>query len=192
MVARGRTIMVTKIKLFLFFSILLPAILFPQRRGMKPAEQELLSEKRVALVIGNSVYKDSPLRNPVNDARVMTATLESFGFKVFAGENLNQKDMKIIIRDFGQQIKSSGVGLFYYAGHGIQSNGRNYLIPIGADITKEQDIELEAVDAGYALAEMEAAQNRMNIVILDACRNNPFGRSYRSASRGLAQIVFSA
>jgi uncharacterized caspase-like protein len=156
---------------------------------MKTTLQELQTEKRVALVIGNGAYHDSPLRNPVNDARLMSATLKSLGFKVLTGENLNQKEMKRIIREFGQQIKSSGVGLFYYAGHGIQSNGRNYLIPIGADITKEQDIELEALDAGYALAEMEAAQNRMNIVILDACRNNPFGRSYRSANRGLAQMT---
>jgi formylglycine-generating enzyme required for sulfatase activity len=122
----------------------------------------------------------------------MASSLRSLGFKVLTGENLGQKEMKKIIREFGQQIKSSGVGLFYYAGHGIQSNGRNYLIPIGAEIAKEQDIDLEAVDAGYALAEMEAAQNRMNILILDACRNNPFGRSYRSASRGLAQVAAPA
>jgi formylglycine-generating enzyme required for sulfatase activity len=155
---------------------------------MKSVPQEQ-AEKRVALVIGNGAYKESPLRNPVNDARAMASTLKSLGFKVLTGENLNQKEMKRIVRDFGEQIKSSGVGLFYYAGHGISSNGRNYLIPIGADISKEQDIDLEAVDAQYALAEMEVAQNRMNIVILDACRNNPFGRSFRSANRGLAQMT---
>ncbi len=160
-----------------------------QQRGMKSNAQEFSAEKRVALVIGNSAYKDSPLRNPINDADVVAATLKDLGFTILKGENLNQKETKQLIMAFGEMIKSSGVGLFYYAGHGIQSNGRNYLIPIGAMINKEEDIDLESVDAQYVLNEMGAAQNRMNIVILDACRNNPFGRSYRSLNKGLAQMT---
>ena len=144
------------------------------------------NERRIALIIGNGLYKEAPLRNPVNDARAIATALREFGFDVTLQENLPKREMEEQVRIFGRKIKTGAVGLFYFSGHGIQVNGRNYLIPIGHNIEKEQDIEFEAVDAGRVLAEMEAAENRLNIVILDACRNNPFARAFRSETRGLA------
>ena len=142
-------------------------------------------EPRVALVIGNSAYKVGQLSNPVNDARDMRAALRGLGFEVLGGEDLNRVQMLKAVREFGQKIRGGGVGLFYFAGHGVQVNGRNYLIPIGAEITSEAEVEYESVEAGFVLAQMEEARNRLNIVVLDACRNNPFARSFRSGSRGL-------
>lgn len=144
---------------------------------------------RTALVIGNGGYANAPLKNPVNDAADMAAALKSLGFEVLSYTNLDQNAMKRAIRDFGRKLHTNGsIGLFYYAGHGVQVRGVNYLIPIGASVNSEEEVEYEGVDAGLVLAQMEAAKNAMNIVILDACRNNPFARSYRSGEQGLAQI----
>ncbi|MCI0388511.1 MAG: caspase family protein [Acidobacteria bacterium] len=146
------------------------------------------AEQRVALVIGNGAYADGALANSVNDARDIAATLRQLGFAVSSGENLNRRRMEELIRDFGAKIRSGGVGMFYFAGHGVQVNGANYLIPIGATINGAAEVKFEAVDVGFVLAQMEEAQNRLNIVVLDACRNNPFARSFRSSSGGLASI----
>jgi len=146
------------------------------------------SEKRVALVIGNAKYAVSPLPNPENDARAMTVKLTELGFEVLSGYNRNQNEMKRLIREFGGKIKGGGVGLFYFAGHGVQVAGRNFLIPIGAQINEEAEVEYESVDAGFVLAQMQEARNRLNVIILDACRNNPFVRSFRSGTDGLASI----
>ncbi|MBF0541356.1 MAG: caspase family protein [Nitrospirae bacterium] len=148
----------------------------------------LQSEKRVALVIGNGKYKDSPLNNPVNDALAMAKVLEGLNFKVLSGTNLTQKEMKQLVISFGKEIKDGGVGLFYFAGHGVQVNGQNYLIPVSAVIESEEDVDVEALNVDSVLAKMASANNRLNIVILDACRNNPFARSFRSAASGLAQM----
>ncbi|MGA2401954.1 MAG: SUMF1/EgtB/PvdO family nonheme iron enzyme [Syntrophobacteraceae bacterium] len=145
-------------------------------------------EKRTALVIGNAAYASGPLRNPVNDARAMAKALEDLSFEVTLKENLDQKQMKREIQVFGEKLQKGGVGLFYYAGHGIQVNGRNYLLPVGAAIEHEKQVEYEAVDLGAVLSEMDYAHARMNIVILDACRDNPFARSFRSTSQGLASV----
>jgi formylglycine-generating enzyme required for sulfatase activity len=160
-------------------------------RGLKLNPDEISkarSEQRVALVIGNGGYESAPLRNPPNDARAMGTVLRELGFDVIERENLSQKDMKKDIQAFGQRLLKGGVGLFYYAGHGMQVNGRNYLIPVGAQIEHEKQVEYEAVDVGMVLAEMDHARNRLNIVILDACRDNPFSRSFRSGAQGLASI----
>lgn len=159
---------------------------FAQERGLRLEGSN--SERRVALVIGNGAYETAPLKNPVNDAQDMAKALGEIGFEVLYKENLNQNDMKRAVREFGAKIRNGGIALFYYAGHGTQVNGVNYLIPVGAKIEKEEEIEYECVDAGFVLAQMDNAGNRMNIVILDACRNNPFVRSSRSASGGLAQM----
>ena len=144
---------------------------------------------RTALVIGNGTYPNAPLTNPVNDATDVAAALRALGFEVLSYTNLDQNSMKRAIREFGTKLKlKGGAGLFYYAGHGVQVKGINYLIPVGTEINSEEEVEYEAVEAGLALAQMEAAKNSINIVILDACRNNPFARSYRSADKGLAQI----
>ncbi|NOT59889.1 MAG: SUMF1/EgtB/PvdO family nonheme iron enzyme, partial [Acidobacteria bacterium] len=96
--------------------------------------------------------------------------------------------MKELIRQFGLKLRQGGVGVFYFAGHGLQVNGRNYLMPIGAEITAAAEVEYEAVEAGFVLAQMEEARNRLNVVILDACRNNPYARGFRSGTGGLASV----
>jgi hypothetical protein len=156
-----------------------------------PATLPAATEQRTALVIGNSAYSSGPLKNPVNDATDMDAALQRLGFKVNLKKNANLETMEGAIEDFGNQLKRGGVGLFYYAGHGVQINGTNYLLPIGAKINKEADVKYQAVDANKILDEMATANNGLNIVMLDACRDNPFARSFRNAARGLA-IVSSA
>ena len=149
------------------------------------------TEQRTALVIGNSAYSSGPLKNPVNDAADMAAALQKLGFYVTLKKNAGLQEMDEAIEAFGNRLKRGGVGLFYYAGHGVQVNGANYLLPIGAKINKEADIRYQAVDANRILDEMATANNGLNIVMLDACRDNPFIRSFRNATRGLA-IVSSA
>jgi len=156
-----------------------------QDKGLKVGER-MKTEQRVALVIGNSQYKASPLRNPVNDAKAMADTLGKLGFAVTSRYNLGQKEMKKAVKAFGKKLKKGGVGLFYYSGHGMQVNGTNYLIPVDAEVETEADVDIEAVPVGAVLAKMEGARNRLNIVILDACRNNPFATSFRSAAKGLS------
>lgn len=146
------------------------------------------AEQRIALVIGNSSYKEAPLRNPVNDAADVAATLKGLGFNVILRTNANRRQMVEAVREFGVRIRRGGVGFFYYAGHGVQSKGKNFLIPVGAQLDAEADLEFETMDANMVLAQMDDAGNRVNIVVLDACRDNPFARSFRSASRGLAQM----
>ncbi len=161
----------------------------PDRQLVQNNSQSGASSKRIALVIGNGAYTTAPpLKNPPNDARDMAATLKTLGFDVTSGVNLNQRDMKRLIREFGLKLKTGGSGLFYYAGHGVQSKGRNYLIPVDANIQSEAEVEDSGVDAALVLNFMDDAQNGLNIVILDACRNNPFARSFRSANDGLAQV----
>lgn len=150
------------------------------------------AEKRVALVIGNSSYKlISPLANPKNDARLMAVTLEDVGFEVVTAIDVDYRGMRRAVRKFGRALQSSGkdaVGLLYYAGHGVQSGGSNYLIPLNADIQSAADLEIESLSASNILAQMEEAGNGLNLVILDACRNNPFPAKVRAANRGLARI----
>lgn len=147
------------------------------------------TNKRVALIIGNANYTNAPLKNPANDAKAMANALRGLGFEVIEHINANQETMETAITSFGNRIKKGGVGLFYFAGHGLQVNGENYLIPLKAKIDKEQQVKYRSVNLGLVLAEMDAASNPMNIVILDACRNNPFKTSSRSANRGLASTT---
>jgi uncharacterized caspase-like protein len=147
-----------------------------------------VKEKRFALVIGNGSYKSAPLRNPTNDAHDMALVLKTLGFEVTHLENAEYRAMVRAIRNFGKQLQNGGAGLFYFAGHGIQVNGRNYLIPVDAEIETESDVKFETVDAGRVLGKMEDAGNDLNIVILDACRDNPFSRSFRTSNQGLARM----
>ena len=144
--------------------------------------------RRVALVIGNNAYASAPLVNPVNDARAMAGALRAAGFKVILRTDATQREMLEALREFGGQLKESQSGLFYYAGHGMQIKGRNYLVPVGADIQREDEVAYQALDAQAVLDKMESAGNGTNLMILDACRNNPFARSFRSSSQGLAQM----
>ena len=138
-----------------------------------------------ALIIGNSTYADAPLRNPVHDATDIAAALKKLGFSVMTLFDATQQEMEQAIREFGSQLRSGDIALFYFSGHGSQVNGINYLLPIGADIYSEDEIKYKAVDAGMVLDKIERAGSRLNIIILDACRNNPY-KGFRSASRGLA------
>ena len=148
---------------------------------------------RVALVVGNGGYaaENIPaLANPVNDAKRMAKALEASGFEVQLVTDADQAAMRAAIEAFGEQLETAGgdaVGLFYYAGHGVEVRGHNYLIPIGAEIGRAVEFQTDAVPAEWVLSWMEAAGNRLNIVILDACRNNPFGKN-RGGSQGLAQM----
>ncbi len=151
------------------------------------------AEPRIALVIGNSNYSgDLPrLPNPANDAELMASTLTKLGFKVVKTHDADLKQMTRSIREFSDLLSGAGpqaVGLFFYAGHGLQIDGENWLIPINAHITKTADAEFEAVPASKILGQMQFAENSLNIVILDACRNNPLSRGVRSASTGLAKM----
>jgi hypothetical protein len=119
----------------------------------------------------------------------MATSLKKLGFNVVLKTNAAKGDMGKAIEDFGKRLKGGDVGLFYYAGHGVQVNGVNYLIPVGAKINDDTDVEYEALDAGRVLSQMYNAKSRVNIVMLDACRDNPYFQRYRSASRGLAIIA---
>ena len=149
------------------------------------------SEKRVALVIGNDDYLTlrPKLDNAGNDARAIERALKAAGFETTLKIDARRRELYQLIDAFAGQIAASPdtVGLFYYAGHGIQANGTNYLIPVDADIASDQDLEAEAVDAGKVLRAMDQAHNHINIVILDACRDNPLPKS-RGLSRGLAKM----
>jgi uncharacterized caspase-like protein len=149
------------------------------------------AEGRIALVIGNSAYEAiSPLRNPRNDAELMAETLRDVGFEVVVALDVDRRGMARAVRDFGTQLRELGtdaVGLFYYAGHGVQYRGDNYLIPVGAQVDSSADLVIEALRVADILGQMQEAQNALNLVVLDACRNNPFPQATRSVDRGLAR-----
>lgn len=153
-----------------------------------PATASHATTQRLALVIGNNAYTDGLLKNPINDARAMATTLRELGFEVRVLENADRTAMQRAVVEFGRKLNHDTVGLFYFAGHGMQVRGANYLIPVKASIESEDEVEVEGVDVGYVMARMATAKNQFNIVILDACRNNPFQRSFRSVSNGLAAI----
>lgn len=167
----------------------LAAIMWAALGGLAAGAAE--REARIALVIGNAAYPQGALANPANDARRMAKALAKVGFAVETSIDADQREMKSQIVDFGERLAAAGpaaVGLFYYAGHGVQANGRNYLIPISADLRREADLDIEAVEADWALLQMREAGNAVNFLILDACRNNPLPRGLRAASRGLARM----
>ncbi len=145
------------------------------------------AEQRVALVIGNSAYPSAPLRNPVNDANAMAVKLRALGFEVMLRTNATQKDINRAVVQFGQKLAAGSVGLFYYAGHGLQVRGKNFLVPVDAEIENEASVRSESVDVDQVLDQF--VSSRLSMVILDACRNNPFERRFRAGQGGgLAQI----
>ena len=149
----------------------------------------LSANARTALVIGNGAYTNlSALANPGNDARDMASSLTELGFEVQLLVDASHESIEDAVLDFGEKLhKGGGVGLFYYAGHGVQDQGRNYLIPVEANIRRATQLKRKAVDVGWVLDEMAAANNGLNMVILDACRDNPFAE-FRSGNRGLAKM----
>ena len=154
--------------------------------------QPALAERRIALVIGNGSYTTAPLPNPVNDASLMAATLEELGFTVSAHTDLDRRGLQRAVVDFGKLLEASEpdtVALIYYAGHGVQIDGENYLIPVDAEIRDPLDVKIEGVRASDVLDTLNRYDGGLNIVILDACRNNPFEGATRSGGgSGLARM----
>jgi hypothetical protein len=151
------------------------------------------AEKRIALIVGNSNYQSiTRLDNPKNDAKLMAQTLSALGFTLVGGGaqlDLDKPSLDIAVQNFGRQVQGADVALFYYAGHGVQVSGANYLVPVSANPTREADVDFQMVDVNLVLRQMQGAGTRLNMVILDACRNNPFGaRGLRAAEGGLAQM----
>ena len=152
--------------------------------------QEFKTEKRLALVIGNSKYSHGAfLLNPANDATAMAKVLEKVGFEVQSYIDADQKTVKMAMDQFGEKLEGHQIGLFYYAGHGIQVNGNNYIVPVDANLYMENDVEYDCVEVGRILGKMEDSGCETNIIILDACRDNPFERKWSGRSvktQGLA------
>jgi len=163
-----------------------------QQAQVKPTVSAVTQGKRVALVIGNAKYKFNPLNNPVNDATDMAASLRSVGFDVIEVKDATLKQMRAATRQFADKLEVSDVGLVYYSGHGIEVKGKNYLIPVNADIRREYEVVDQAFDASNLLRMMESLQSgtkkRVNILIVDACRNNDLPKSWRSTNNGLARM----
>ncbi|MEA3193084.1 MAG: hypothetical protein QOD26_1417 [Betaproteobacteria bacterium] len=154
-----------------------------------PTGASLLIAPRHALVIGNSSYGFGPLKNPANDAKALGAELKQAGFQVTVGLDLTRKDMLEAIRAYGESLnKAQAIGLFYFAGHGLQLAWRNYLVPTDATIAKMDDIQTKCVDVNAVIEGIAKAVNPMNVVILDACRENPFGSDVKLDQKGLSQL----
>ena len=147
--------------------------------------------ERFALVIGNGGYETASLANPPNDAALTTAALRDAGFAVTTVVDANQIEMKQQIRAFSQTVRSAGpdaVAASYYAGHGVQVDGKNYLIPVDATISAKPDLEYETIEAQWVLDMIGASGAGLLIIILDACRDDPFRSFTRSHTRGLARM----
>lgn len=166
-----------------------PAAAQPPDRAVAPAAASVPARgERLALVIGNGAYKDAPLPNPVNDAADVARALEASGFTVIRRENATLREMHLALREFGDRLGRSSTGLFYFAGHGLQVRGRNYLVPVDADIAREDEVAFAALDLAAVLEKLDSARNPVNLVVLDACRNDPFGKRFQPTARGLAQV----
>ncbi len=168
-------------RLFRIFPVVLFALL------VLFAQKTVLAEKRIALLIGNSAYKFvAPLANPAHDVRLLAGTFRDLGFEVLERRDVGYIDLKKAIRDFTAKLNDNGpetVGFVYYAGHGLQVGGINYLVPVDAEIEKEADVALYSIDADALMQGLINVGNNLNVIVLDSCRNNPF----KAASRGLSQ-----
>jgi hypothetical protein len=161
---------------------LVPIVTIPSTQG----------QHRRALVIGNAAYAESPLTNPVNDAADMASILRRLGFDTTLVSNANKAAMEKAIGTFTREVPRGSVGLFFFAGHGKQIEGMNYLVPLGAKFSAASDVKYHAVAADWVLARMDESSMDVKLLILDACRNNPLERSFtRSVNRGLAVMESS-
>ena len=155
-----------------------PLAIIPALAGLLMWSGAANAENRIALVIGNSAYKTiTVLPNPANDARIFTQLLKDAQFEVIDAPDLSQLDMRRVIRDFADKVAQKGpdtVALVYYAGHGLQIEGENYLVPVDANIKRESDAAIEAVRLNDLMATLATIKSKTLITILDACRNNPF------------------
>ena len=149
---------------------------------------EASAAQRIALVIGNAAYAESPLYNPVNDAIAVDERLSALGFEVVRVTDADLRSMQSALVEFTRRIEDDATALVFYAGHGVQANGRNYLVPIDARLDNESSLRFEALELNDVLEELEYSRSKLNLVVLDACRNNPFLRRFRGGSRGLAAV----
>ena len=182
-------------QLHIIISLLLSLLLVTSaqatdNRKLTPAQSNnAVSEKRIALVIGNSAYANSPLKNPVNDAKDVANKLRKLGFEVVERHNLTTKQIGRTLSEFRSKLVPGSVALVFYAGHGLQIKGENYLPAVDADIEAEEDVQNQSLAVRQVMDVLDEAKTRLNLVFLDACRNNPYARSFRSsAGDGLARI----
>lgn len=159
-----------------------------QERRIALANKNSDSGKRVALVIGNGAYSNSPLNNPVNDAKDIAAKLRDLGFEVIERKNLTTRQIGGTLREFRSKLAPGAVALVFYAGHGLQIKGDNYLPAVDADINSEEDVPNQSLSVKQIMDVLDESKSRLNLVFLDACRNNPYARSFRSAGSGLARV----
>jgi len=162
-----------------------PLLLFCLAFGLVPSVQAA----RQALVIGNAAYNEGALRNPVNDARAMEQKLAALGFNVTKVENLRRQQIGRTMKAFLDALKPGDEVVFFYAGHGVQVKGVNYLPAVDADIQGEDDVPLNSLNVNSLLDRLEDAKVGLKLLFLDACRNNPYARSFRSGERGLARVA---
>jgi len=180
--------MVFSLRLFLTLAVCALGLAHAADERNLAARSGKSSENRVALVIGNAAYGASPLKNPVNDARAIATKLEKLGFTVVKRENLTTKQIGATLREFRSRLSPGAEALFFYAGHGLQVKGVNYLPAVDADISSEEDVPNQSINVSQLLEIMDDSKTRLNLLFLDACRNNPFTRRFRSAGGGLAKI----
>ena len=165
-----------KLKLILTFLLLTFFIQASNDRSIY--KKNYGKENKVALVIGNSNYTHfSSLKNTLNDAEDMRRVLKAKGFDVLYLKDADLESMEHMVEKFSTKLRQGGVGFFYYAGHGVEVDGKNYLVPVGADIPSKRKVKYRALPINMVIDEMEDSRNRLNIVVLDACRNDPFSRS---------------
>jgi len=158
-------------------------------RSYAQSQSTLNALPRVALIIGNTKYIDAPLKNPGNDAKAIAGELQKFGFKVNLKLDTGKVEMAEAVQAFAADLaKSKGVGMFYYAGHGAQLGWRNYLIPVDAEIEKLEDMRTKTIELNSLLDGLTKAKNPMNVIMLDACRDNPFGSKVPTEHKGLSQF----
>jgi uncharacterized caspase-like protein len=181
---------IMKKPILVLFSLLFTFSVFAQERGFY--KQRIEAKDHVALIIGNSAYPDAALVNPKNDAIAVAKTLEEMGFIVEKLLDANKEAMAMAIDRFSKKLKTARAGVFYYAGHGMQVDGENYLIPVGKtsseQITEEKQVPYRAVNAGEILLAMESQNVKFSMIVLDACRNNPIKGASRGKLKGLAAI----
>jgi uncharacterized caspase-like protein len=167
----------------------LVATLFALAAFALPAKASQPTERRLALVIGNSAYKHTAaLPNPVRDAEAMASSLTSLGFEVIVGMDLDYVGFGRRVQDFARRAENADVALFYYAGHGLQVNGENYLVPTDAALKREADLEFETIKVDTVLRQMQRASGP-KIAMLDACRDNPLARELSRQLGGRTRAV---
>jgi hypothetical protein len=158
-----------------------------ESRALRPVNKTL-NEHRVALVIGNSSYSNSPLKNPVNDAMDVAKKLRGLGFEVIERTNFKARQIGAMLREFRSKLTPGAVAVVFYAGHGLQIKGENYLPAVDAEIESEEDAPNQSLAVRQVMDVLDESKTRLNLVFLDACRNNPYARSFRSAGSGLARV----